>query len=116
MSDWQFFWCSLAAPDFSVAGVPFQENIFKRFRDTKQSADVFDPMYGEPYKYRIYALDDETRAYEIAYSAHPPGAHTPGTPGAYFAFARPDTLPFCTPRFKWDPEKFWFRLDTSTKA
>jgi len=42
-SGWHSFWCSPAAPNFSVADVSFDESAAKRFRDTKQHASVIDP-------------------------------------------------------------------------
>jgi len=106
-SDWHFFWCSLAAPNFYVAGVPFEESVFKRFCNTNQFASVIDPIYGCASEYPIYALEEGGRAFEIAYAEH--------TPGVYLAYATADTLPFCTPRFKWDSTKSWIRVDAPSQ-
>jgi hypothetical protein len=102
MSDWKFFWCSLAADDFTVCGVPFEKEAF-RFSLTNLAVDVVDPIYGTSGVVPVYRLQQEGQSFEVA--------HKEWTPGVYLAFANEATLLLCTPKFRWDPVAKWVRLD-----
>jgi len=106
MSNWNFFWCNIASDDFSVAGEPFnvEKAGISKFKATRQYVEVVDPIYGKlsPW-YEVYLLEHDGLTLRVAYREH--------TPGVYVAFADDETLPFCTPRFRWDPEQKWVRTD-----
>jgi hypothetical protein len=94
MSQWKFFWCSLAADDFTVCGVPFEKDAFK-FSLTSLAVDVVDPIYGKRDVAPVYHLQQEDESFEVA--------HKEWTPGVYLAFANVATLLLCRPKFRWDP-------------
>ena len=103
MSNWHFFWCDIAAPDFTVSGVSFEQANFKKFEKTGLWADVVDPIYGQKQRIPVYRLKQENSSYRVAY--------TEWTACVYVAFADDETLPHCSPRFRWDPAQRWIRID-----
>lgn len=103
MTKWTFFWCSLATADFTVNGISFHAEVFKGFQDINENADVTDPVYGTVYKCRIYSYSKGEQIWRVAYGEY--------SPGAYFAYADDTALPFCTPRYKWDNNEKWIRID-----
>jgi hypothetical protein len=104
MNNWTFFWCSLASPDFTVAGISFELEVFKLFKDTKEIVDVKLPIQDTPYKCRVYAIFVFNRMLKVAYGEC--------TPGVYVAYADEITLPFCTPQFNWSKDqKKWVKVE-----
>ena len=102
MSSWTFFWCNLASDDFSVCGISFEKENFK-FWSTSELVSVVDPIYGTTSQINVYRMEHNRHLYHVAYEEH--------TPDVYVAFADDETLPFCTPRFRWDQERKWVRTD-----
>jgi hypothetical protein len=102
MSNWKFFWCSLLADDFTVSGISFVNEAF-RFSLTGKSVEAVDPIYGGTQVTPVYRLEYEGHSFEVA--------HMEWTPGVYLAFADEATLPFCTPKYRWDPVSKWVRVD-----
>lgn len=102
MNTWTCFWCSLAADDFTVCGVPFEKEAFK-FILTNLAVHVVDPIYGKRGIAPVYRLQQEGQSFEVV--------HTEWTPGVYLAFANEATLSLCTPKFRWDPKAKWVRID-----
>jgi len=101
MSAWHFFWCSLAADDFTVCGYSFEKE--KRFLLTNEIAEVVDPIHSGTQQAAIYSLENGGTIYRVA--------HKEWTPGVYLAFAESKTLPVCAPKFRWDPAHKWVRID-----
>jgi len=102
MSNWHFFWCNIAAPDFTFRGIPFEE-ASRKFSATSKSVEVVDPIYGSKRTAFVHRLVEEGQSYELV--------HEEWTPGVYVAFANDVTLPLCAPRFRWDPQAKWVRVD-----
>jgi hypothetical protein len=101
MTRWNFFWCSIPADDFTVAGESFFKSV--KLWKTTEMAEVVDPIYGKTFPFPVYVLKHGDLTLKVACKEH--------TPSVYVAFADDETLPLRTPKFRWDREAKWIRID-----
>jgi hypothetical protein len=103
----EFFWCGLASPSFTVAGItidPHRDNFIRHplITDTKRLEQVIGPIYGKPTTVRMYKFHRESLAIEIGI--------TEISNCVFVAYAAPEDMAFCSPQFKWIENK-WVRQD-----